>query len=88
MADFDPTVDNEPAYDSEIAPHVVEIIRICRARGLPFIAIFQVSSSPLGSVAAVNAHLLPGCDSDLLRALQLFDPSIGHEKPAKKDEPS
>lgn len=62
-AAFDPDRDNEPVYDTELRPLMDEVIRLCRARGIPFLAVFQLSTNrfyesvsiPIGASSLLHA---------------------------------
>ncbi len=40
---FDPEQDNEDAFIDEIRPLMKQVMRICSARGIPFMSLFQTS---------------------------------------------
>jgi hypothetical protein len=41
---FDPEQDNEAVFNAEVRPLMSKVLEICRARGIPFVALFQASA--------------------------------------------
>ncbi len=64
---FDPEKNYEAAFDAEVRPLMSKVLEVCRAKGIPFLAVFQVAEDVFFEYASI-----PGSASPLLRSIDNY----------------
>ncbi len=69
---FDPAKDYEDTFDEDVRPLMSKVFEICRARGIPFVAVFQISAGVFAEHCSI-----PPTASPVIRSINDFVEQCG-----------